>query len=79
MGVPVVATNIPLITLEMEDTSASLDLVDVGDCEGFANRVMSILADRSAVVRRQEGARQLSSRKFAYDDFKHGLFELFRP
>lgn len=79
LGVPVVATNIPLITLEMEDASASLDLVDVGDCEGFANRVMSILADRSAVVRRQEGARQLSSRKFAYDNFKHGLFELFRP
>lgn len=77
LGVPVVATNIPLITLEMEDASASLDLVDVGDCEGFADRVMSILADRSAVVRRQEGARQLSSRKFAYDNFKHGLFELF--
>lgn len=78
LGVPVVATNIPLITLELEDASASLDLVDVGDCEGFADRVMSILADRYAAVRRQEDARQLSSRKFAYDNFKHGLSELFR-
>jgi len=78
LGVPVVATNIPLITLELEKASASLDLVDVGDCEGFADRVMSILADRSAAVRRQEGARELSSRKFAYDNFKRGLFELFR-
>ncbi|UVK53893.1 glycosyltransferase [Mesorhizobium sp. AR02] len=78
LGVPVVATNIPLITLELEDASASLDLVDVGDCEGFADRVMSILADRPAVVRRQQDARDLSSRKFAYDNFKRGLFELFR-
>lgn len=78
LGVPVVATDIPLITLELGDASASLDLVDVGDCEGFADRVMSILADRSAAVRRQEDARALSSRKFAYDNFKRGLFELFR-
>jgi glycosyltransferase involved in cell wall biosynthesis len=78
LGVPVVATDIPLITLELGDASASLDLVDVGDCEGFADRVMSILADRPAAVRRQEDARALSSRKFAYDNFKRGLFELFR-
>ena len=79
LGVPVVATDIPLITLELGDASASLDLVDVGDCEGFADRVMSILTDRSAAVRRQEDARALSSRKFAYDNFKRGLSELFRP
>lgn len=78
LGVPIVATNIPLITLELEDASASLNLVDVGDCEGFADRVMAVLADRSAVVRRQEDARELSSRKFAYDNFKRGLSELFR-
>lgn len=79
LGVPVVATNIPLITLELGDASASLDLVDVGDCEGFADRVMSILADRPGIVRRQDDARQLSSRKFAYDNFKRGLSELFTP
>lgn len=78
LGVPVVATNIPLITMELGDASASLDLVDVGDCEGFADRVMSILADRAAAVRRQSDARELSSQKFAYDNFKYGLSELFR-
>ena len=32
------------------------DLVDVGDCEGFADRVMSILEDRTAAVLRQKDA-----------------------
>lgn len=78
LGVPVVATNIPLITLELGDASACLDLVDVGDCEGFADRVMSILTDRAAAVHRQNNARELASQKFAYDNFKQGLAELFR-
>jgi glycosyltransferase involved in cell wall biosynthesis len=79
LDVPVVATNIPLITLELGDVSASLDLVDVGDCEGFADRVMLILKDRTAAVRRQQDAKELSFQKFAYDNFKYGLSELFRP
>ncbi|RWA72714.1 MAG: glycosyltransferase [Mesorhizobium sp.] len=78
LGVPVVATNIPLITLEIAEASACLDLVDVGDCEGFADRVMSILEDRAAAVLRQKDAQETASRKFAYDNFKYGLSELFR-
>ncbi|TGQ66892.1 MAG: glycosyltransferase family 4 protein [Mesorhizobium sp.] len=78
LGVPVVATNIPLITQELGDAAASLDLVDVGDCEGFADRIMSILADRPAAIHRQQEAREFSSRKFAYDNFKQGISELFR-
>ncbi|RWI98825.1 glycosyltransferase [Mesorhizobium sp.] len=78
LGVPVVATNIPLITLELGKASDCLDLVDVGDCEGFADRVMSILEDRAAAVLRQKEAQETASRKFAYDSFKYGLSELFR-
>jgi glycosyltransferase involved in cell wall biosynthesis len=78
LGVPVVATNIPLITLELAEASACLDLVDVGDCEGFADRVMSIFEDRAAVVLRQKDAEETASRKFSYDNFKYGLSELFR-
>ncbi|TPL01800.1 MULTISPECIES: glycosyltransferase [unclassified Mesorhizobium] len=78
LGVPVVATNIPLITLELGEASDCLDLVDVGDCEGFANRVVSILEDHAAAVLRQKEAQETASRKFAYDNFKYGLSELFR-
>ncbi|MDX8524476.1 glycosyltransferase family 4 protein [Mesorhizobium sp. MSK_1335] len=78
LGVPVVATNIPLITLELGDVSACLELVDVGDVDGFADRVMAILGDRATAVRRQKEAREAASRQFAYDNFKHGLSELFR-
>lgn len=78
LDVPVVATNIPLITLELGEASDCLDLVDVGDCEGFADRVMSILQDRAAAVQRQKEAQETASQKFAYDNFKYGLSELFR-
>ncbi|WP_192244049.1 glycosyltransferase [Mesorhizobium silamurunense] len=78
LDVPVVATNIPLITLELGDASASLGLVNVGDCEGFADRVMSILEDRAAAVAQQKDAKDLSAQKFAYETFKYGLSELFR-
>ncbi|RAZ92867.1 hypothetical protein DPM33_03130 [Mesorhizobium hawassense] len=78
LGVPVVATNIPLITLELGDVSACLDLVDVGDVDGFADRVMAILGDRPAAAHRQKDARDVASRQFAYDNFKQGLSELFR-
>jgi glycosyltransferase involved in cell wall biosynthesis len=77
LDVPVVATNIPLITLELGSASACLDLVDVGDCEGFADRVMSILDDRAAAVSRQKAAKDLCSQKFSYEEFKHGLSEIF--
>jgi len=76
LDVPVIATNIPLITLELGDASTSLDLVDVGDCEGFADRVMTILDDRAAAVSRQKAAKELCSQKFSYEEFKHGLSEL---
>lgn len=78
LGVPVVATNIPLITLELGDVSASLDLVDVGDAEGFADRVMAILRDRAAAVAKQKDAKETAARKFAYDNFKYALSELFK-
>jgi glycosyltransferase involved in cell wall biosynthesis len=78
LGVPVVATNIPLITLELGEVSACLDLVEVGDVDGFADRVMAILADRAAATHRQSQAREAASRQFAYDNFKRGVSELFK-
>lgn len=77
LGIPIVASNIPLITLELGEAAGSLDLVDVGDCEGYADRVLAILENRQSVIDRQSEARSFALSNFSYDRFRDGLVELF--
>lgn len=78
LDVPVVATRIPLIADELGECAAALDLVGVGDCEGFADAVQGVMKDREAAIRRQRPARDFVVKNFSYEAFRNGLLEMLR-
>ena len=75
--VPVIATRIPLITDELGEHSQHLTLVDVGDVDGFASAVLSVMDDRDGAIARQDPARAFVSENFSYKNFAAGICSVF--
>lgn len=77
LNTPVIATNIPQITLELGEISNFLQLVDVGDCEKFADAVLYTIDNREKVLIHQEKVRDYAKKYFSYDQFSSKFLEIF--
>ena len=77
LNTPVIATNIPQITLELGEISNFLQLVDVGDCEKFADAVLYTIDNREKVLIDQEKVRDYAKKYFSYDQFSSKFLEIF--
>jgi len=75
--VPVIATRIPLIIDELGKYSNNLSLVNVGDVDGFASAVLSVMGDRDAAIIRQDPARTFVAKYYSYKNFAAGICCVF--
>ncbi len=76
LGVPVVATNIPLIYEELGDLGKELPLIKVGDCERMAEAVLEIIEDREAAVEKQSNVQKYVVEKFSHDAFNDNIINM---
>ncbi|WP_216093567.1 glycosyltransferase, partial [Rickettsiella grylli] len=77
LNTPVIATNIPQITLELGEVSNFLQLVDVGDCEKFAGAVLYTIDNREKVLAIQQKVRDYAKKHFSYDQFATQFLAIF--
>ncbi|EDP46524.1 glycosyltransferase family 4 protein [Rickettsiella grylli] len=77
LNTPVIATNIPQITLELGEVSNFLQLVDVGDCEKFADAVLYTIDNREKVLAIQKKVRDYAKKHFSYDQFATQFLAIF--
>ena len=76
-GVPVVATRVAGIPEAVRDGETGY-VVDVGDTELFARRVLELLRDRELRNRMGKAARELVEREFSYDVVIPKLVDVMR-
>lgn len=74
--IPVIATNIPLISEELADLEKMFPLVDVGDIDGFASAVENIIEDREDWIKMQQPARKHIREYSNYDNFSRGFMSM---
>ena len=77
LNIPVIATNIPQITNELGDTATSLQLIEVGDCEKFADAILYTINNKEKVLSTQEIACKYAMKHFSYDQFSTNFMALF--
>ncbi|WP_342220623.1 glycosyltransferase family 4 protein [Rickettsiella endosymbiont of Miltochrista miniata] len=77
LNTPVIATNIPQITNELGDTFTSLQLIEVGDCEKFADAILYTINNKEKVLSAQQAARKYAMKHFSYEQFSTNFIALF--
>lgn len=77
LNTPIIATKIPQITNELGDTYTSLQLVEVGDCEKFADAILYTINNKEKVLLEQQNARKYAMKHFSYEQFSTNFIALF--
>jgi len=77
LNTPIIATNIPQITNELGDISTSLQLIEVGDCEKFADAILYTISNKEKVLSSQQKVRKYAMKHFSYDQFSTNFTALF--
>jgi glycosyltransferase involved in cell wall biosynthesis len=77
LNTPVIATNIPQITNELGQIAHSLQLINIGDCERFADAILYTIDNREKVLDTQLKVRDYAMKHFSYTQFSTHFLSIF--
>ncbi len=75
LKIPLVGTNIPMITQELEELSDNLFLYEPGDCESMATALIEIIDHKKDVLNKQSVVQHFAIEKFSYQAFERNFLK----